>query len=551
VLFKRTSLALLSFLFLSIAAHAEGQRVILVLDASGSMWGKINGKAKMDIAKEVVGKVLSTWKAEDDLGLVVYGHREKGSCADIETVWPPKPLNASEYMSPIKSLSPKGKTPMTAAVRQAAEALKYTEQKGTVILVSDGLETCDADPCAVAAELEKNGIGFTVHTVGFGLDDKAAIDQLKCMAEETGGIAVLADDAEELETALKQTVEAAAPPPEPAPAPEPVITKDFKGHVMMADGVELPAPFNQAIWVFNTSVDGALGEYVATEYGNDLAATLPKDGKLIAVISSDLAKIEVPFDHVTGKPSEVTANFNAGIVQFTGMMDENTPLPADGPVWTYSKPDDTYVGTAYGAAPRNMFVAGDYKLKLEHGSASIDVSFTVVPGKTTDIVVPMGAGIANVNITYDGKQPVVDGTTTELRKPADISGNMEYVATEYGNDRQFKAAAGDYVLIVSIGMAKVEVPIKITSGQAADVKVNLNAGVLNVKAPGATAIRVMTGDKDISGNRTQLYFDYKDEINVAAPVGNYHVVALGSGDTVIGEKDVSVELGKRVELAVP
>ena len=92
------------------------------------------------------------------------------------------------------------------------------------------MKSCDADPCAVAAELEKSGIGFTVHTVGFGLDDKNAIAQLKCMAEETGGIAVLAENADELESAFKQTVEAKveAPPPAPEPAPPPVDTKDLR-----------------------------------------------------------------------------------------------------------------------------------------------------------------------------------------------------------------------------------------------------------------------------------------------------------------------------------
>jgi Ca-activated chloride channel homolog len=551
VSFKRASLALLFSTILSVTAFAEGQRVILVLDASGSMWGKIGGKAKMDIAKEVVGKVLSTWKPEDDLGLVVYGHREKGSCTDIETVWPPKPLSAGEYMSPVKALSPKGKTPMTQAVRQAAEALKYTEQKGTVILVSDGLETCDADPCAAAAEMEKAGIGFTVHTVGFGLDDKAAIGQLKCMADQTGGIAVLADDADELELALRKTVEASVPPPVPEPAPEPAVTKDFKGHVMMAEGVELPAPFNQVVWVFHTEQDGAPGTYLSTEYTNKPEADMPQGGKLIAVLTSDMAKTQVIFDHVDGKLSEVTANFNAGIMKFTGMLDENTPLPEQGPVWTFYQADGTYYGTSYGANAKNLFVAGDYKLKLEHGSAVIEANFTVAPGKTGEMVVPLGAGIVNVSLTYDGKQPVVDGNVFELRKAPDISGEKAYVATEYGNDKQFKAAAGDYVMVAALGIAKVELPFKIESGKATDLKVNLNAGVLNVKAPGASSIQVYTGEADISGKRQQLLFEYKNEVNVAANVGSYYITALGPNDTVLGEKDVTVELGKRLEVTVP
>ncbi len=216
------SLFVVLFAVLMLAtAQAEGQRVILVLDASGSMWGQIDGRAKIDIAKEVVGKVISTWKPEDEIGLVAYGHRKKGECNDIETLIEPGALNADGFMSAVKALSPKGKTPMTQSVRQAAEALKFTEKQATVILVSDGIETCDPDPCAVAAELEKMGIGLTVHTVGFGLDDKGAVAQLACLAEKTGGIAVIADNAGELEDALNKTVKTEPPPPPPEPAGHP------------------------------------------------------------------------------------------------------------------------------------------------------------------------------------------------------------------------------------------------------------------------------------------------------------------------------------------
>lgn len=186
----------------------EGSRVILVLDASGSMRAKIDGKSKMDIAKQVVGSIIKTWKPEDELGLIAYGHREKGSCSDIEVLREPGILDAADYMKAVKGLNPKGKTPMTAAVKMAAEALQYTEKKATVILVSDGIETCDLDPCTVAADLEKLGVGLTVHTVGFGLDDKGAVAQLKCLAEKTGGTFSTANNADELQKALAKTVAA-------------------------------------------------------------------------------------------------------------------------------------------------------------------------------------------------------------------------------------------------------------------------------------------------------------------------------------------------------
>ena len=114
--------------FASIARAEEGLRVILVLDASGSMRMKIDGKSKMDIAKQVVGTIIKTWKAGHEIGFIAYGHREKGNCKDIEVLREPAPLNAKDYMKAVNGLSPKGQTPITAAVQMAAEALQYTEK---------------------------------------------------------------------------------------------------------------------------------------------------------------------------------------------------------------------------------------------------------------------------------------------------------------------------------------------------------------------------------------------------------------------------------------
>jgi Ca-activated chloride channel homolog len=552
MLLKRVGLALLFSSVMSLSVFADGQRVILVLDASGSMRGKIEGKSKMDIAKDVVGKLVGTWKPEDDLGLVVYGHREKGSCTDIETVWPPKPLTASQFMGPIDALLPKGKTPMTQAVRQAAEALKYTEQKSTVILVSDGLETCGADPCAMARELEAAGVELTVHTVGFGLDDKGAIAQLKCMAEETGGVSVLADNADELETALHQAVEAAAPPPPPEPAPEPVITKDFAGHVYMAEGVELPAPFNEAVWVFRTGINGTAGEYQSTEIGRDVKADLLTDGELVVTVTSDFANVAVPFKYADGTPTTLDVNLNAGIVQFQGMMDESTELPQDGPVWVFRTAAGEYYGTSLGAKPKNLFNAGDYKVKLSLGSAEMEASFTVAPGQTSEMTVTLGSGVARLFATYsEGGENVPDGTTFEIRKPADISGEKKFVTAEYSNGKVFQLPAGDYLLIVKLNIAEAEIPFKVIAGQEISAKVNLNAGFIAVKSPSAKQIDVQAGEPALDGTRKRLGTEYSDVLNYAANAGTYHVTAYGEGDVVIGEKDVVVVAGKRVEVTLP
>lgn len=200
-------------------AVTAAENIMLVLDASGSMWGQVDGRSKVEIARETVAGVVRDWKPDNALGLIAYGHRRKGDCADIETLVPVGPLDATAYLRTVNGLNAIGMTPLSAAVQQAAKALRSTEQKATVILVSDGEETCKLDPCAVGAELEKSGVDFTAHVIGFDVTDIAKQAQLRCLASATGGRYFNARDARELGGALQGAIDASTePPPPPAEA---------------------------------------------------------------------------------------------------------------------------------------------------------------------------------------------------------------------------------------------------------------------------------------------------------------------------------------------
>ena len=200
---------------------AAENKAMIVLDGSGSMWGRIDDEPKITIARRVLTEVLAGNAGDLALGLMAYGHRAKGKCDDIEILVPAASGASSAIAAAAEKINPKGKTPITRAVRQAAETLRYTEDKATVILITDGLETCAADPCALARELEKTGVDFTTHVVGFGLSAEEG-RQVACLAEETGGLYIPAGDAAALNEALTDTVvETAQAAPEPEPAPEP------------------------------------------------------------------------------------------------------------------------------------------------------------------------------------------------------------------------------------------------------------------------------------------------------------------------------------------
>lgn len=268
----------------SAAIAQESSKTILVLDGSGSMWGQIDGKAKITIAQDVVENLLLTLSPERELGLTVYGHRRKGDCTDIQTLVEPALDTRSAIKDAVNAIKPKGKTPMTDAVIAAAKQLRYEEDKATVILVSDGVETCHPDPCEAARILEETGVDFTAHVVGFSINDPNAIAQMQCMAEETGGTFRTASNAAELTEALKVVAE---PEPEPKPVPDPVTVK-----IHAIDGKHGPRITDNLVWDLQGNDTGILDAEMAPSLSLDL---MPGEYVASVLRPSDEASADIRF----------------------------------------------------------------------------------------------------------------------------------------------------------------------------------------------------------------------------------------------------------------
>lgn len=271
------------------APSLAAERAMIVLDASGSMWGRIDQEPKIGIARAVLKDVLADLPSEVELGLIAYGHRRKGQCDDIELLVAPGTGSAAEIGAVADGLNPLGKTPLSASVRLAAETLKFTEDKATVVLITDGIETCNADPCALGRELEATGVDFTAHVVGFGLSAEEG-RQVACLAEETGGLYLPAQDAGQLGEALDQPLTeiaeaetagadlASEADPTPAPADLPAAALEAP------DGVEIGRPVTvvwdgpgerrDAIQIFDPAARNGEGRVVASRrvVNGDVAA---------------------------------------------------------------------------------------------------------------------------------------------------------------------------------------------------------------------------------------------------------------------------------------
>lgn len=198
---------------LTVQAQEAESASVLILDASGSMWGQLKGgTTKIEVARDVMGEYFRTRNAAEPLGVIAYGHRRRGDCADIEVIAPTGVQDAATLSSRVNQIRPNGMTPLTDAIRMARTQIPKTAERADIILVTDGLETCKADPCALAAELAAEGIEIRAHVVGFGLTEQEA-SALACIPEATGGLLLRPQTGQELSDALGQIAEAEPPPP--------------------------------------------------------------------------------------------------------------------------------------------------------------------------------------------------------------------------------------------------------------------------------------------------------------------------------------------------
>jgi len=191
------------------AFSLNDRAVEIVVDASNSMWGQIGGRSKMEIAKTTLEELTYGLPDDLDLALRAYGSAsasKQNNCADSSLLVPFGERNREHVRYAISGLRPTGQTPIAYALNQVANDFGSLQSDRTVVLVSDGIESCGGDPVTAAYALRQQGI--VVHLIGFGLgsatDEDAA--SLQAIANASGGRYVMAGSAEELKAALAETV---------------------------------------------------------------------------------------------------------------------------------------------------------------------------------------------------------------------------------------------------------------------------------------------------------------------------------------------------------
>jgi len=157
-------------------------RILFVFDASQSMYGRFQSDTKFNIAVKLFCSILDSLRTIPNLELAlrVYGHQKPfppQDCNDTRLEVPFSKDNTAKIKHILKTITPKGTTPIAYSLDQASKDFPPCDNcRNIVVLITDGLEECGGDPCAVSAKLQKAGILLKPFIVGIGKSFKEQFD---------------------------------------------------------------------------------------------------------------------------------------------------------------------------------------------------------------------------------------------------------------------------------------------------------------------------------------------------------------------------------------
>ena len=153
-------------------------RILFIYDASNSMNGQWQGSSKHQIANKLLAAALDSLEGNPNLELAlrVYGHqtslRNGQDCNDTKLEVPFAAKNSNAIRSKLETIRPKGTTPIAMTLEKCERDFPDNTTRNVVILITDGIEECGGDPCAVSRALQRKGIVLKPFVIGVGLDPK-------------------------------------------------------------------------------------------------------------------------------------------------------------------------------------------------------------------------------------------------------------------------------------------------------------------------------------------------------------------------------------------
>ena len=251
------------------ANFARALRQLIILDASGSMLKRLDEGRRIHIAKTALNTFLADQKARSDkganidLGLRLFGG-EPQSC-ETNLIEPVSSFNFETLKSAIENVQPQNnaKTAIGAALIAAGKDLEDVKQPSSILLITDGEETCGGNPMEAIRALQEKGIDSRIDVVSFALDPEVDRRSFEAWAKAGGGVFVDAKTGEDLVKALRRSTQ--------------IHYSVFQGDRLVVSGVSGDEKIKLAAGSYDLRVDGQASQVFSIKPAETTEVTLTQN----------------------------------------------------------------------------------------------------------------------------------------------------------------------------------------------------------------------------------------------------------------------------------
>lgn len=482
-----------AFIGATMPALAQNETV-LVLGHANSMWSRMEGGQKIKVLRGTIAPMLRAQEGKLDLGIVTFGAQKPKSCDAIDTVKPIGPIKPAADIKAIEAANPKGSASVAASLIAAAKLFKTQSGTQSVILVSDSVDECKADPCAVAAELKEKSPRTIIHFIALGEKSEEKLAELACVPEQTGGVFAAAQNEAELKEALQKVFQLAAlgtsesPDGLPMPTVAPPVgaelgppgqkpTSTDPGTLALSAilAKDSPTLTSGLIWrIYDGRVhDDGSYKLLQTVREPRLTTTLP-GGEYLVNASYGRANITKRMTVWPDKRLDDVFNLNAGGLRLYATLAKQPLLSEQSLTFdVYSEESDQFgnrrkviAGAKSGVVMR--LNGGTYRVESTYGdsNAVIEAEVTVEPGKLTEATVDHQAGKVTFRLVQKAGGEALADTIWNI-----YSGDGQLVKKSGGAFPSHVLAAGSYEVRVEHGQKEYAAKFSVEPGDKKQVEV--------------------------------------------------------------------------------
>jgi len=457
--------------FAHVTQAAEPASLIVVVDGSGSMAGLLEGggrQTKISLVREALRPALAKIGHQTRVGLAAFGHR-RGSCTDVELIRIPEPVDVEPMMALLSQIQPRGRGPLSLALREAAKRLPQDSGPRSLLLIHDGADNCQQDLCAAAAELAAARITAHVVSVGVGADD---IAKTACLPQATGGQHLKAQNAEQLARFIGEALQLASSelavaeftttvvPPAPIPASGPAA---LHLRAVLAPNTEpLNVPLHWTVFAEGQPEAALFEAWTA----NPVVSVVP--GRYVVAAGNGL--VSSPRKSVTvseNRPIAVAVVLDAGAVRVRAVA-QKTGAPLTDAIITVSAAgkgaDGTPVAVFRAGDAVPLLPAGRFIVRAELGLVrSEPQTVDVAAGRPTAVDIRLNAG--RLLLTTGGRDgimpldaPIFIVTEDDPPRP------RREVARSAARQAEFVLPPGTYYIVARQGSVEAHDRVEIGSG---------------------------------------------------------------------------------------